>query len=232
MDFVTCLRHQLQSNANLENASKMQAYMKTQQPFLGVAAPVRKTLFSQTRKHYRIDTQQEYEDIVQSLWRGSGTVLPYREEQYLALEVAERYKKFRVPESMPLYVSLLSTAENWDTVDWIGINLIGQLIKEHPEFECQLRAWREHDNIWFRRTSLIAHIKHKVDTNTALMAETILLLCHEKAFFIRKAIGWVLREYSKADPQWVSDFVTKHDTKLSGLSKREALKAINKNKEK
>ncbi|MCB0173573.1 MAG: DNA alkylation repair protein, partial [Anaerolineae bacterium] len=87
------------------------------------------------------------------------------------------------------------------------------------------------DNFWVRRASLLAHLRHKEQTNTQLLADTILALCHESEFFIRKAIGWVLRDYSYTDPAWVSNFVAQYDDRLSGLSKREALKQINRNKE-
>jgi 3-methyladenine DNA glycosylase AlkD len=231
-EFANFLVAQLQEHANPLKASQMQAYMKTQQPFYGVAAPERKKLFRLAKKQFSIQSQQEYEDTILKLWHSS-----YRESQYQALEVAEAYKKFRTLQSLPLYERLLLSAENWDTVDWIAITLVGILIVEHlkvgdKSLESWLLKWREHDNFWLRRSALIAHIKHKQHTNIVLLSETILMLSHETEFFIRKAIGWTLREYSKTDAFWVENFVQQHENQLSGLSKREALKAINRNKEK
>lgn len=222
MDFANYLINQLQQSANRQKAPQMQAYMKTQQPFYGVAAPDRKKLFREAKKQFSISSQREYEDTVLTLWQAS-----HRESQYQALEVAEAFKAFRNPDSMGLYEELLLSAENWDTVDWIAITLVGLLVLKHPSLENQLVDWRGHDNFWMRRSSLIAHIKHKDHTNTDLLSDTIVTLCHETEFFIRKAIGWVLREYSKTDPGWVEAFVLDNETRLSGLSKREALKRIN-----
>lgn len=221
MEYVEFLVAQLRENADPQRAAKMQAYMKTDQPFYGVAAPERKKLFKVAKKQFAINSLQEYQDIVLALWQSS-----HRESQYQALEVAEAYKKFRTVDSMGLYEQLLLTAENWDTVDWIAITLVGLLVMPHKELEETLIAWRSHENFWMRRSSLIAHIKHKQNTNTALLSETIQMLSHETEFFIRKAIGWTLREYSKTDPDWVSRFVHDNDETLSGLSKREALKII------
>lgn len=220
--FTDFIVEQLQVNANPAKAPQMQAYMKTSQPLLGVAAPDRKALFREAKKRFSISSQQDYENTVETLWYGS-----HRETQYHALEVAGSFKKFRTSNSIRLYEELLLTAENWDTVDWIAITLVGLVILAEPDHESKLIEWRSHDNFWLRRSSLIAHIKHKEKTNTALQKETILLLCHEKAFFIRKANGWVLRQYSKTDPDWVDNFIQQYDSQLSGLSKREALKIIN-----
>lgn len=225
MNFADYLNQQLQLNANPDKAPQMQAYMKTQQPFYGVSAPERKRLFREAKKQFTVASQEQYQTTILSLWQSS-----HRESQYQALEVAEAYKKFHTPDSMPLYEQLLLQAENWDTVDWIAINLAGRVILNNRKFEDTLVLWRQHENLWMRRSSLIAHIKHKKQTNTDLLSETIAMLSHESEFFIRKAIGWVLREYSKTDPQWVQDFVTQHENQLSGLSRREALKHIERTK--
>ncbi|MCC2605872.1 DNA alkylation repair protein [Planctobacterium marinum] len=219
------LEQQLREHQEPSRALKMQSYMKTQQAFFGVPAPLRKKLFKMAEKQAPLTSRTEYESTIMQLWQGS-----HRELQYQALEVAEFYKVFRTPESLPLYEQLLLSAENWDTVDWIAITLVGLLIKAHPTLESTLLRWQQHDNLWLRRASLIAHIKHKKDTNLTLLSDTILQLAQEKPFFIRKAIGWVLREYGKTDAEWVLRFVQNNQHLLSGLSQREALKHINKNR--
>ena len=223
MDLASFLKQQLRDNAQPEKAVQMQAYMKMSQPFYGVAAPERKLLFKEAKQRFTISTQEEYEDTVIALWRGS-----HREEQYQALMVAEQFKAFRNVESVSLYEQLLHSATHWDTVDWIAITLAGLLIKDNKQLEHHLLHWREDANFWLRRAAIIAHIKHKQKTNLPLLAETILMLAHEKEFFIRKAIGWALREYSKTDKSWVVTFVDTHQNTLSGLSQREALKIIRK----
>ena len=223
MQLTECLIQQLQTHADPERAFKMQAYMKTQQAFFGVPAPLRKQLFKQAISEFPVRDAKQYRDAIKALWQGS-----HREMQYQALEVAEHGKHFRTSEHMPLYEILLDTAENWDTVDWIAISLAGLLIKSQPELRSWLIKWREADNLWLRRAALIAHLKHKQHTDINLLSETTLMLAPEREFFIRKAIGWVLREYSKTNPNWVRAFVQAHRAELSGLSQREALKHINK----
>ena len=108
-------------------------------------------------------------------------------------------------------------------LDWIAGKIMSLLILEHRELEQELIQWRVDENMWVRRASLLAHLKHKSAANTTLLGETIEMLAHEEEFFIRKAIGWVLREYSKTDPAWVGAFVEMHEVELSSLSKREAM---------
>ena len=207
-------------------APQMQAYMKTDQPFYGVQSVQRKIIFRYALKKYPIISRDEWEKVIIELWNGTN-----REEMYQALEIAERYKKYHDESAWNLFETLLRSATNWDTVDWLSSNLIGQLVSKYRHFEKQLVEWSEDNSFWVRRASLLAHLKHKEKTNIKLLSQTILKLAHEKEFFIRKAIGWILRQYSYTDPDWVLQFVNVHKDKLSGLSKREALKAIKRNTE-
>lgn len=215
------IREQLEKYADPEQAGPMQAYMKTDQPFYGVKAPQRAVIFKEAKKKFPVQTREEYEAAVLQLWRGKT-----REEQYMGLDVATQFKKFRTAESWPLYEKLASEAENWDTLDWIASHLIGLLVLKHRYFEKELERLAVSGNFWLRRTALLAHLKHKQETNAALLEKFILQMAHEDEFFIRKAIGWALREYSKTNPQWVIDFVEKHADRLSPLSKKEALKVV------
>ncbi|MCW8328695.1 DNA alkylation repair protein [Photobacterium sp. SDRW27] len=218
---VIFMQQRMAEAGNAEDAKAMQEYMKTEQPFFGVKAPERKAIFKQAREHTKVSTFIEYSRLVLWLWSGEN-----REEQYLAMDAAEYYKAFRTREAFDIYEEMLLGANHWDTVDKISSNLIGPLVKDYRELEQKLIEWRGSNNMWLRRASLLAHLKHKTETNVPLLEETILMLAHEDEFFIQKAIGWVLREYSKAEPEYVSDFVAKHSDKLAPLSKREALKVI------
>lgn len=219
--FVKLVKAKLEQSADPIKAPQMQAYMKTSQPFYGVQAVERKKQISEIKKQIPLSSFDEYQTVILQLWQS-----PHREEMYQALEVAERFRQFRTPKAMPLYEYLLETASNWDTLDWIASKLVGELVLKHNELESSLIKWRKHSNFWLRRAALLAQLKHKKDTNLQLLADTITTLMHEKEFFIRKAIGWVLRELSKTNPDWVSMFVSQHETQLSGLSKREALKYL------
>lgn len=213
---------ELKQHGDATKAPQMQAYMKTNQPFYGVQSKQRKLIFRDAIKKFPIISREAWENVILELWNGT-----HREEMYQALEVAELYKIYHDESAWNLFEKLLRSATNWDTVDWLSSNLIGLLVEKYRHFERQLVEWSDDENYWVRRASLLIHLKHKKNTNTKLLADTILKLAHEKEFFIRKAIGWVLRQYSYTDPEWVTQFVKNHEDKLSGLSKREALKAIN-----
>ncbi len=215
------LRQALSEAADPAKAPSMQAYMKTDQPFYGVMAAPRRAIFRAALKAHPIRSREEYEENVRDLWYGT-----YREEMYLALDLAEGAKVYRDLASWPLYVELMRTATNWDTLDWIAAILLGDLLRHHREKETEVRLWVDDANLWVRRTTLLIHLKHKHETNLPMLSAAILHLAPEKEFFIRKAIGWVLREYAKTDPDWVRAFVDDHREQLSGLSVREALKNL------
>ena len=225
VDILEYIKSELRRNGDSQKAPHMQAYMKTEQPFYGVQSKLRKQIFRDAIKKYPIKSREEWKKIILELWNGT-----HREEMYQALELAEHYKIYHDESAWELYEELLRSATNWDTVDWLSSNLIGQLLFKYRHMEKDLWQWTDDDNFWVRRASLLANLKHKEKTNINLLSQTILKLAHEKEFFIRKAIGWVLRQYSYTDADWVIEFVNKYEDKLSGLSKREALKALKRNK--
>lgn len=220
---VSYLRNELQKAADAEKARPMEAYMKNLQRFYGVAMPARKKMFQSARKQYDIHSYEEYESVVKELWSGK-----FREELYFAIDIAMRYKAFRTDKAMKLYENMLKSADNWDTVDTIASHLVGELVLHNRKHEARLKKWARSKNMWLRRTSLLAHLRHKKQTNVRLLQETILLLTDENEFFIQKAIGWILRQYAYSDPKWVRQFVKKHSGRMSNLAKREALKHFNK----
>ncbi len=218
---VVALIAALEEAADPVIAEQMQAYMKTDAPFYGVKAPIRQAQLKKIAADFKTLKPEEYEGIVLALWHHS-----HREVQYQGLDIAERYKKCRTLDAWPLYKKLMQECTWWDTLDFVAGRLMSPLLLKHRELEAEVAAWAADENFWVRRASLLAHLKHRGDMNIALLEETILKLAHEEEFFIRKAIGWILREYSKYNAEWVRSFVTKHEQELSGLSKREALKRI------
>ncbi|MBX7256614.1 MAG: DNA alkylation repair protein [Candidatus Hydrogenedentes bacterium] len=215
------LRRALRVHADPEIAVGMQAYMKTSQFFYGIKTPVRRGLLRDALKKHPIEGQEAYEAAVRDLWYGKS-----REEMYLAVDLAEACRAYRTDASFPLYEEMLHSASNWDTVDGIAASLLGGLVRSNRAHERTVEHWITDPNFWVRRAALLVHLKHKKETNTALLEKTIVALMHEKEFFIRKAIGWVLREYAKTDPAWVRRFVARHEKGLSPLSKREAMKHL------
>lgn len=217
---VHFIRSELARHAAPGKVAEMQRYMKTTQPFYGVATPLRKEIFRQARGAYPLESRSDYEAAVRELWTGN-----FREEMYMALEVAG-IKVFHSEPSWPLYEELVATASHWDTLDWLASRIVGPLVLRNRALERHLIAWSDSPKLWVRRASLLAHLKHKDQTNTDLLAATVLKLADEKDFFIRKAIGWVLRDYSYTNPAWVEAFVEQHTSRLSVLSRREALKQL------
>ncbi len=212
---------ELQKVADPEKAAKMAAYMKTTQKFYGVQAGPRRQIIRAALKKYPIHSRDRWNRLILKLWRSES-----REEMYIALDVVQKYPCFHDDDAWPLFELLTRTASNWDTLDLIASHFVGGLVAKNRAFEKQLVIWRTDANFWVRRASLLAHLKHKEKTNTALLRETILCLAAEPEFFIRKAIGWVLREYGKSNPHWVVNFIRQNEAVLSGLSVREAMKNL------
>lgn len=212
----------LAAAADPEKAVGMQAYMKTDMPFYGVQKPGREAILRRVVEDYPPADRQEYEELVTGLWE-----MPHREEKYLALGVARAFRQFVIPDSLSLYRRLIVEGAWWDFVDEVATKLIGRLILDFPD-----RVWPEVDDfvddedMWLRRTAILCQIGAKGATDAARLFDYCLRRALEREFFIRKAIGWALREYAKTDPEAVARFARDHRAELSTLSYREATKHI------
>ena len=154
-----------------------------------------------------------------ALWNGK-----WREERYAAQLLAERWRIWRWEASLKLFEMMILTGQWWDLVDPIATFLVGELAARSEASKKKVFQYIASDNMWLRRTALIFQLKYKGGTDWDRLQEMILGCAGEKAFFIRKAIGWALREYSKTDAEAVSAFVAENRERLSPLSQREALK--------
>jgi 3-methyladenine DNA glycosylase AlkD len=205
---------QLRRLADPAKAPAMAAYMKTSQPFFGVPTPIRTAMLKQMGDRFAPVDQKSYGRSVMALWN-----LPHREERYCAITFARRHERFVTPASLPLYERMIREGAWWDFVDETAVNLVGRV---YANFRAQTRPlieqWIDDEDMWIRRTALLSHLKHKKETDAAQLFRHCLKLSHEREFFIRKAIGWALREYSKTDPRAVRAFLTKNRGKLSNLS--------------
>jgi len=205
---------QLKRLADPAKAPAMAAYMKTTQPFFGVPTPIRTAMLKQMGDRFAPTDQKTYARSVMALWE-----LPHREERYCAIAFARRYGQFIMPVSLPLYERMIREGAWWDFVDEIAVNLVGTV---YGNYRAQARPvierWIDDDDMWIRRTAILAHLKHKKETDAAQLFEHCLKRAHEQEFFIRKAIGWALREYSKTDPRVVRAFLRKNRKRLSNLS--------------
>ena len=220
------LEKNFRENANPENAFFMKKYMKDKFSFLGIKSPERRAITSAFFKNYNRPDLNSIENIVRKLWD-----MEEREFQYFAMDLVEKGLKKMVQNDIQLFEYLVVNKSWWDTVDFIAANLIGKHLSNFPGLIEQInKKWISSENMWLNRTALLFQLKYKNDLDTKLLKQNILKCRDSKEFFIRKAIGWVLREYSKTNPVWVSEFVD--STTLSPLSKREALKWINRIKHK
>ncbi|MBZ0266314.1 DNA alkylation repair protein [bacterium] len=214
--------NQLRLHSNPEHAVQMKRYMKSEMPFYGVQAKLRQELFKPLAKKYPPASLEEYLEVISQLW-----ALEHREEKYLAIMYARRFKKLQVMEALPQYTRMIQEGAWWDFVDEIASNLIGALLKQYPqEMKSQLNAWIDHEDIWLRRTAILAQLKFKQKTDEKLLFKFCREHLDEESFWIRKAIGWALREHSKTNPQAVSRFIDQYKLNMSNLTLREASKYI------
>jgi len=213
---------ELRALADPAKAPAMAAYMKTAQPFYGVPTPSRTIILRETRDRFVPADQKSYERNVLALWK-----LPYREEQYCAIAYARQHPRFITPSALWLYERMIREGAWWDFVDEIAVNLVGTVLKNfRAKTRPTIERWCDDPDMWIRRTALIAHLKHKKETDAAQLFDHCLRRSDEREFFIRKAIGWALREYSKTDPRAVGAFLKKNRQRLSNLSYAEASKHL------
>ncbi len=152
---------------------------------------------------------------------------PHREEKYLAIGLARAHRDYQTIGSMPLYRRLVVEGAWWDLVDDVAVQLVGAVwLRDRARTTPIMRRWIDDDDRWLRRSAILGQIKHKTDTDEDLLFEFCLARAHEEDFFIRKAIGWALREYAKTAPVAVRAFVDAHRKAWSGLTYREATKHL------
>jgi 3-methyladenine DNA glycosylase AlkD len=213
---IEAIRRELAARADPAKAPEMRAYMKSEMPFLGVQKPGRREVARIVFPAHPLDGFEAWRDTVLRLWREAT----YREERYLAIALARdaRYRSHRSAAALPMYEELIVTGAWWDFVDEVAIRLVGELDLSF------LPSWAVDPDLWKRRTAIIAQIARKDGTDTQLLFDCIEPNRGDPEFFIRKAIGWALREYSKVDPDAVERYCATHE--LSPLSRREALRIL------
>jgi 3-methyladenine DNA glycosylase AlkD len=217
-DYLVPLVGVFEAHADVENAGPMKRYMRDQFEFLGIKTPQRRSLVRAFYDEYGLPPVEELAALVLELWQ-----MPYREYQYTAVGFLERRQRTLTPKHIALLEQLITTKSWWDTVDGLAANQVGGVLARFPEArDGAIGRWRRAENIWLRRTTLLFQLRYKEKTDSELLYALIRENLDDREFFIQKAIGWALREYSKSDPAAVQQFVA--ETALSGLAQREALK--------
>ena len=201
----------------------MKAYMKSTMPYYGINMPevraIARGVFDGSPM-----TCDEWRETILTLWRGARR----REERYVAQFLLEhkRHRECLSPHDMPMLEEMVVTGAWWDLVDELA-TVIGELLRRHPkQLRPLMRRWCTDPNLWKRRVSIICQLRFKADTDLELLYANIEPNLGDRDFFIRKAIGWALRQYAWTDPKEVARYVRANEARLSGLSKREALKNI------
>lgn len=199
-----------------------QAYMKTADPFFGVGAEAMRQVVKELALAHPPANAAMYLAQVAAFW-----ALPQREARYAAVEWIKRFPAFRTLDALPSYERMIREGAWWDTVDELARFPVGALLLEQrAAVKPEMERWIRDECLWIRRSALLAHQKHRERTDEAQLFGHCLRLAHEKDFFIRKAIGWALREYGKTRPEAVRIFIETHRSEFSGLSLREGLKRI------
>lgn len=222
--FVVAMRSALAAAADPERAPRMQAYMKSEMPYRGIAAPDMRAISKRVFADHPLSPCEDWRAAVLELWRGAQ----FREERYAAIELlAQRsHRACRTPDVLPMYEEMITTGAWWDYVDEMAHH-VGNLLRAHPEeMRPVMRTWSTDRNVWKRRVSIICQISFKKDTDRDLLYANIEPNLAERNFFIRKAIGWALRSYAWSEPEEVVRYVAANEARLSGLSRREALKNL------
>lgn len=217
---LAVLEDRFSNNRNDLRAVQMERYMKNKFTMYGMPMAERRSISNAFFKENNPPKDNSIIPFIELCWEQEK-----REFHYVGMEYAEKCKLFLDPDNFSLFEFLITNHSWWDTVDFIASHLVGKLILNNPDKFEELNSYMvSHENLWMRRTSLIYQLFYKEKTREDFLFQNCLSLINEEDFFIRKAIGWSLRQHSKLNPKSVSAFVSTHP--FSPLSNREALKHI------
>ena len=222
---VRTVRRALEQAADPAKAPQMQAYMKSTMPYRGVSSPVLRQLCREAFTAHPLPTVGQWQRVVLELWRDAA----FREERYVAVLLTESrlYREFLTFDSVPMLEELIVTGAWWDFVDTIAGHSLGAILRAEPRrMKPLMRRWSKDTDMWKRRASILCQLGFKHDTDLKLLYDCIEPNLTHKDFFIRKAIGWALRQYAWTDPKEVRRYVKANRDRLRGLSVREAMKNI------
>ena len=218
--YIESLISEFENQANLEIAVGQKKYMKDKFEFYGISSPLRKTLQKPFLLKEQLPLKEDLEELIKTLWQK-----PQREVQYFAQELLNKYTRQFEKEDYLLFEYMITNKSWWDTVDFIASTILGSYFILYPKQreEC-ITKWISSNNMWLQRAALLFQLKYKDAVDEKLLSFTINSLLGSKEFFINKAIGWSLRQYSKYNPDWVLEFTNK--TNLENLSRKEALRLL------
>ncbi len=221
-EYTNLVIHALKAHRNAGLAASMKAYQRDQFEFLGIQAPTRRLICQQLPK-LPLEPLLLL-DIAQCLWRQTE-----REYQYVACDVLKKNFKAFKRAHLPEFKKLLQSKSWWDTVDGLSSAISDLVLREtqlNPSCQTVMDTWLLDPDFWVRRSAMIHQLGWRQHTDTQRLGHYALHLAPEKEFFIRKAIGWALRDHARHNPAWVGGFIQKNAQLFSGLTVREASKNL------
>lgn len=222
---VSRVRRALAAVADANRAPQMQAYMKSEMPYHGVSAPILKSTLRQLFADYAPVDAKAWRADVLDLWRSAK----FREERYAAIALTghRAARAFQTLDALPMYEEMIVSGAWWDYVDSLAESRVGGLLLAYPtEMRKTMLAWSKSSDMWKRRVSILCQLKRRRETDLELLYACIEPSLDSKEFFLRKAIGWALREVAWTNPEETIRYVKENEERLSGLSQREALKNV------
>ena len=222
---VRAVRAALAAAGDPDRAVQQQRYMRSSLPYHGVTmAQVRRIARAAAAEHPLTD-RARWEATLRTLWDSAE----HREERYAVLTIARMpaARSWHDPELLDLCEHLVVTGAWWDLVDETALHLVGTVLLRHRDAVTgRVRGWAEVDDIWLRRTAIICQLQHGADTDIALLRHAVEANVDDPSYWLRKAIGWALRQHARTDPDWVRLEVARLGDRLAPLSRREACKHL------
>ncbi|MET4619919.1 3-methyladenine DNA glycosylase AlkD [Arthrobacter sp. 2762] len=219
---LEAIRSTLRSAGDAERARGAQAYMKSDMPSWGIRVPEVRRIAKAAAKQFPSSSPVSLREAVLDLWRNAQA----REERYAAIELTGLPMVKEDLAMLPVYEEIIRTGAWWDLVDGVAHRLCALLLAHRSTMTPLLLQWSTDQDMWIRRASITAQLAAKGLTDPGLLAAVIKPNLADNEFFIRKAIGWALREYSKTNPEWVRAFAAENAPALSPLSTREAIRLL------
>lgn len=224
-ELIASIRAELRRLEDPEKAVPMRAYLKSEMPLLGVQTPQHRKACRVLFRRSPMQSAADWRATALALWREAE----YREERYCALNLLNHppYHRFRSLDDVPMIEEMVVTGAWWDLVDNLVPYAFVDLLEEDPEGAAAvLRRWAVSDDVWTRRAAIISQLKRKEATDLDLLFDCVEPSIRESEFFLRKGIGWALREQGKTHPEEITAYVSANRDRLSPLSKREALRNL------
>ncbi len=220
MEFITLLEAEFAKGGNPDIARQQEAYLRNKFKCFGMKAPTRRAIQKPFLTKEYLPPKEDLEKIVKNLWSK-----PQREFHHFAQELTHKYQKQFEEKDIELFEYMVVHNSWWDTIDFIAPKLIADYFKMYPhQREIQVEKWLASRNIWLQRCCILFQLNYKEELDTDFLEYVINSLLGSNEFFINKAIGWILRQYSRVDADWVMAFANK--TELDPLSRREALRLM------